>query len=480
MVIVSIDLGTTGNRAIAFSLDGNVVAEAYREFPLYHPQVGWVEQDPMEIWESCLAVVSEVIGKVGASSVAVVGITNQRETTVVWDRDTGRPIYPAIVWQCRRTASICEGLSEYREKIKAKTGLMLDPYFSGTKLKWILDTVPGARDKADKGQLAFGTIDSWIIWNLTQGRRHVTDTTNASRTMLFNIHTDYYDDDLLSWMDVPKSVLPEVLSCDADFGTCQLFDTPIPIQAVMGDQHSALFGQGGFEEGVVKNTYGTGLFVMASTGQIVADSPHLVSTVAWKLGNTITYALEGSIFTGGSLIQWMRDGLGVIQSASETEALAMSVESSNGVIVIPALTGLGAPYWNPYATGRIEGLTRGTTKAHIVRACLESLAFQTKDVLDVMMPFLHSRNTSLRVDGGACQNNFLMQCQSNLLGWKVERPAYLETTAFGVALLAGISTGLLSVSDVTRLRRVDTVFTPTPSPTLLQEYERWKGIMTSL
>ena len=369
-MIVVLDLGTTGNRAVAFSDQGHRVAQAYEEFPLYTPQPGWVEQNPIEIWDSCLRVLSKVMAEVGSGSVVAIGITNQRETTIVWDQATGQPVYNAIVWQCRRTAKLCQELSQHRDLVKSKTGLFLDPYFSATKIKWILSNVPGLEDRARKGELRFGTVDSWIIWKLTQGRSYVTDVTNASRTLLLNIHTGQYDDELLNLFDIPKAMLPEVRSCDAEFGECLLFNHPIPIRGVMGDQHASLFGNAGWQDGVVKNTYGTGLFLMACTGGNIAESDQLISTIAWELAGKRAYAVEGSVFTGGSLIQWIRDELGLVNSSGDTEALALSVNSSDGVVVVPALTGLGAPYWAPHARGSIMGLSRGTTKAHIVRAAV--------------------------------------------------------------------------------------------------------------
>ena len=475
-MIVVLDLGTTGNRAVAFSDQGHRVAQAYEEFPLYTPQPGWVEQNPIEIWDSCLRVLSKVMAEVGSGSVVAIGITNQRETTIVWDQATGQPVYTAIVWQCRRTAKLCQELSQHRDLVKSKTGLFLDPYFSATKIKWILSNVPGLEDRARKGELRFGTVDSWIIWKLTQGRSYVTDVTNASRTLLLNIHTGQYDDELLNLFDIPKAMLPEVRSCDAEFGECLLFNHPIPIRGVMGDQHASLFGNAGWQDGVVKNTYGTGLFLMACTGGNIAESDQLISTIAWELAGKRAYAVEGSVFTGGSLIQWIRDELGLVNSSGDTEALALSVNSSDGVVVVPALTGLGAPYWAPHARGSIMGLSRGTTKAHIVRAALESLAYQTKSVADVMASFLPGGTIkTLRVDGGACQNDFLMQFQADILGCDIDRPTDLETTAFGVALMSGIASGIWTLEDGIRLRKMDRVFVPeTGLKPVSTGYRRWK------
>jgi len=469
MAIVVLDLGTTGNRAIAYSEDGVRLFQAYEEFKLSTPQPGWVEQNPLDIWDSCYRVLSDVVTKVGIDQISVIGLTNQRETTIVWDTSTGVPVYNAIVWQCRRTADMCHQLSEYRDLVKSKTGLFLDPYFSATKLKWILDRVQSRT-------LRFGTVDSWIIWKLTQGKVHATDSTNASRTMLLNIHTGQYDDDLLSLFGIPKSILPEVRPCDAQFGYCQLFGRDIPIRGVMGDQQASLFGHGGWQEGIVKNTYGTGLFLMASTGQVVSPSDRLISTIAWDFSGRREYAMEGSIFTGGSLIQWLRDELGMICSSDETESLANSVSDTNGVVIVPALSGLGAPFWDAHARGVIMGLSRGVTRAHIVRAALEALAYQTKSVADEMMASLPQGMTTLRVDGGACRNTFLMQFQADVLSCSIDRPTELETTAFGAALMAGIASGIWTLDDGIKLRQSDRVFVPTPG--VESQYLRWTQAVT--
>ncbi|MSR89057.1 MAG: glycerol kinase [Candidatus Margulisbacteria bacterium] len=454
MVILSLDLGTTGNRAIAFSIDGKVVAESYKEFPQIFPKPGWVEHDPMVIWESVLHVVSDVVKKIGADSIQAVGITNQRETTVVWDKRTGIPVHNAIVWQCRRTAEMCARYESSKEMIKQKTGLFLDAYFSATKIRWILENVPNL----DLDYLAFGTIDSWILWQLTQGKVHATDTSNASRTMLLNIRTLSYDDDLLKLFDIPKSILPEVKESGGFFGDVDaaLFGKAWPIMAILGDQQASLFAQTG-----LKNTYGTGLFVAASTGSKIVETDRLISTVAFSFEGKTEYAIEGSVFVGGSVIQWLRDGLKIIKTSKETETLALSLSSNEGVYFIPALVGLGAPYWRSDVRGQIVGLTRGTSVAHIVRAALESLAYQTRDVVEELRRvFPAFAYTKLCVDGGACKNNFLMQFQADILGLEVERPMVTETTAFGVAGLAGMAIGFWTEAEFRALRLVDRVFSP--------------------
>lgn len=454
MLILSLDLGTTGNRAIAFSKDGKVVAESHKEFPQIFPQPGWVEHDPMVIWESVVQVVKDVLEKVGADSIHAVGITNQRETTVVWDKRTGKPVYNAIVWQCRRTADMCARYASSKDMIKQKTGLFLDAYFSATKLRWILDSVPDL----DVEHLAFGTIDSWIVWQLTQGKVHATDTTNASRTMLFNIHTLAYDDALLALFNIPKSMLPEVKESACMFGSVDtsLFGKAWPIMAILGDQQASLFAQTG-----LKNTYGTGLFVAANTGSEIVETDRLISTVAYSFEGKTEYAIEGSIFVGGSVIQWLRDGLKIIKHSQETEALALSLSSNEGVYFVPALVGLGAPYWRSDVRGQIVGLTRGTGVAHIVRAALEALAYQTRDVVEELRRvFPAFAYTKLCVDGGACKNDFLMQFQADILGLDVERPVVTETTAFGVAGLVGMASGFWTEAEFRGLRQVDRVFSP--------------------
>ena len=447
--VLAIDQGTTSSRAILFDRQGRIVHIAQKEFQQYFPRSGWVEHDAMEIWSSVQSVIAELLAKssVSASDIAAIGITNQRETTVVWDKNTGIPIYPAIVWQSRQSASICEELKEkgYTDFFRKKTGLLIDPYFSGTKVKWILDHVEGARKKANKGDLLFGTIDTWLIWKLSGGRKHVTDYSNASRTLMYNIYDLKWDPDLLSILDIPENMLPEVRSSSEVYTVTEkslFYGEEVPISGIAGDQQAALFGQACFEPGMAKNTYGTGCFMLMHTGEKAVQSDHgLLTTIAWGLDGKVEYALEGSIFVSGSAIQWLRDGLKLIGDAKESETLANEVDSTGGVYVVPAFVGLGTPYWDTDARGAVFGLTRGTTRAHFVRATLESLAYQTKDVLNVMEEDSHIRLKKLRVDGGASVNNFLMQFQSDLLNVPVERPVVLETTALGAAYLAGLSVG---------------------------------------
>ncbi|HEX7065478.1 MAG TPA: glycerol kinase GlpK [Bacillales bacterium] len=447
--ILSIDQGTTSSRAMLFGHDGRVAGVAQKEFRQYFPQAGWVEHDAQEIWSSVMAVVAEVLSQTNISpkEIAAIGITNQRETTIVWDKHTGRPVYRAVVWQSRQTAGICEELKAagYGETVRAKTGLLIDAYFAGTKIKWILDHVDGAREKAENGDLLFGTVDTWLIWKLSGGKVHVTDYSNASRSLLFNIYDLKWDDELLEMLDVPKAMLPEVRSSSevyAETATHHFFGENVPIAGAAGDQQAALFGQACFEEGMVKNTYGTGCFVLMKTGsQPVSSKKGLLTTIAWGLDGRVEYALEGSIFVAGSAIQWLRDGLRMLKSASESEKYAERVSSTDGVYVVPAFVGLGAPYWDNDARGAVFGLTRGTEKEHFVRAVLESLAYQTKDVLDAMSEESGIPVKTLRVDGGAVKNNLLMQFQSDLLGVSVERPEVNETTALGAAYLAGLAVG---------------------------------------
>ncbi len=461
--VLALDQGTTSSRAILFDHDGQIVAARQREFPQIFPQPGWVEHDPEAIWETQRAVAQDVLAAQGvtAASIAAIGITNQRETTLVWDRATGRPIANAIVWQDRRTAGYCDELKAagWEARIRAKTGLVIDAYFSGTKLRWLLDTVPGAREKAERGDLAFGTVDTFLIWRLTGGARHVTDVTNASRTMLFNIHSGAWDDELLAALNVPHAMLPEVLPSSGLFGETDaaLFGQPIPITGVAGDQQAATFGQACFIPGMAKNTYGTGCFLLMNTGPDAKESRSgLLTTVAWGLPRTeegaghsilspessaLTYALEGAIFVTGAAVQWLRDGLRIIERAAETEALAASVPDTGGVYLVPAFGGLGAPYWDPYARGAIVGLTRGSGRAEIVRATLEAVAYQTRDVLDLMQRESGIAVKQLRVDGGMVRNDFLMQFQADILGVPVQRPQVTETTALGAAYLAGLAVG---------------------------------------
>ncbi|MCX6913077.1 MAG: glycerol kinase GlpK [Verrucomicrobia bacterium] len=446
--ILALDQGTTSSRAILFDHAGAVHASAQKEFSQLFPQAGWVEHDPLEIWASQIEVARTAMTSAGlrAADVAAIGITNQRETTVIWDRRTGEPIHNAIVWQDRRTATFCDKLKRdgHVDLITSKTGLVLDAYFSGSKIRWLLDHVPGARERARHGELAFGTIDTWLLWKLTGGALHLTDPSNASRTLLFNLHTGAWDDELLRLLDVPRELLPEVRSSSEVYGETfpDLFGAPVPIAGIAGDQQAALFGQNCFSRGLAKNTYGTGCFMLMNTGtQPVASRHQLLTTVAWKMGTQTDYALEGSVFIGGAVVQWLRDGLGLIKSSGDVEALAASVPDCGGVYLVPAFAGLGAPHWDQYARGTITGLTRGTTSGHIARAALEGIAFQVADVLEVMRKDSGIPVHELRVDGGASANNLLMQFQADLLQVPVVRPKVAETTAFGAACLAGLAVG---------------------------------------
>ena len=465
--ILSIDQGTTSSRAMLFDTDGQAVFTAQREFTQHFPRDGWVEHNAEEIWVITLGVVREALQKANAEGreIAAIGITNQRETTVVWDRNSGEPVYNAIVWQDRRTAEYCDGLRQqgHEAATTAKTGLLLDPYFSGTKVNWILENVKGARARAERGELAFGTIDSFLIWRLTAGKRHVTDATNASRTLLFNIHEQCWDSELLELMSIPASLLPEVLDCAADFGTTsqELLGAEIAIAGVAGDQQAALVGQACFEPGMIKSTYGTGCFMILNTGdQALASSNKLLTTVAYRLNGKTTYALEGSIFVAGAAVQWLRDGIGIIDSAQQTEALAASLDSNHGVYLVPAFTGLGAPHWDPDARGAIFGITRDTGAAQLVRATLESVCYQTFDLLeakrrDGLTPI------RLRVDGGMVQNNWLCQFLADVLAIVVERPRQTETTALGAAYLAGLQVGIFSsIDDIAARWQADREFDP--------------------
>ncbi len=470
--ILALDQGTTSSRAIVFAADGSLKAVAQKEFTQIFPKAGWVEHDPREIWASQIGVAIEALGRAALSSsdIAAIGITNQRETTVVWDRNTGEPIYNAIVWQDRRTADYCERLKAdgAGAMVQQKTGLLIDAYFSASKIRWILKHVPGAREKAHAGQLAFGTIDTWLIWKLTGGREHVTDVSNASRTMLFNIHTLAWDDELLRLFDVPPSMLPGVRASSTIYGetSTSLGLGQVPIAGVAGDQQSALFGQMCRTPGMSKNTYGTGCFLLQNIGQTpTASRNQLVTTVAWQIDGRTDYALEGSVFIGGAVVQWIRDGLGLIRTAAEIEPLALSVPDNGGVYVVPAFAGLGAPHWDPFARGAIVGLTRGSTSGHIARAALESIAFQVADLLDAMAADCGIAATELRVDGGAAANNTLMQMQADLLGVPVVRPAVTETTALGAAYLAGLAVGFWpSVDALTGQWQVDRRFEPALAP----------------
>lgn len=482
--IMALDQGTTSSRAILFDKEGNVVATSQKEFTQFYPQVGWVEHNPMEIWGSQSGVMREVLetNSIRPEEVCAIGITNQRETTIVWEKSTGKPVYNAIVWQCRRTSEICDELKEkgYEKLIKDKTGLILDAYFSATKIKWILDNVEGAREKAENGELLFGTVDTWLIWNLTRGKVHVTDYTNAARTMLYNIKELKWDDEILEILDIPKSMLPDVKPSSYIYGHTDegmLSGAQIPIAGCAGDQQAALFGQTCFEEGSAKNTYGTGCFMLMNTGENIVESKHgLLTTIAWGVDGKVEYALEGSIFIGGASIQWLRDELRVLYDAKQSEFYANSVKDTNGVYVVPAFAGLGAPYWDMYARGAIMGLTRGANRAHLVRATLESIAYQVKDVLNAMQEDSGLKLKDLRVDGGASSNNFLMQFQSDILDVNIDRPKVVETTALGAAYLAGLAVEFYNNKDeIKKSWIIDREFIPNMSDdkrNLL--YKGWK------
>ena len=467
--IIALDQGTSSSRAIVFDHEGNALSVSQKEFTQHFPQPGWVEHDPMEIWATESGVMMEAVAALRAEpdEIAAIGITNQRETTVVWDAATGKPICNAIVWQDRRTSEFCDSLKAQglTERIREKTGLIIDAYFSGTKIRWILENVPGARERAEKGELRFGTVDSWLVWNLTGGRVHVTDVTNASRTMLFNIHTLQWDEELLQLLGVPASMMPEVRSSSEIYGTTSLLGGEIPVAGMAGDQQAALFGQMCTEPGTVKNTYGTGCFLLMNTGsEPIMSRNNLLTTIAWKIGDTVHYALEGSIFVAGSVVQWLRDGLGIIRSSAEIEGLARSVADNGGVYFVPALTGLGAPYWDQYAKGTITGITRGTTAAHIARAALEGIAFQTMDIVSAMGKDAGVPLKELKVDGGASRNNLLMQFQADIIGAQVIRPKVTETTALGAAYLAGIAVGFWAgIEEVKQQWKAERIFVPSAS-----------------
>lgn len=467
--ILSLDQGTTSSRAILFNKKGEIVHVAQREFPQYFPKAGWVEHNANEIWGSVLSVIAEVLSDSGikAEQIAGIGITNQRETTIVWDKETGLPVYNAIVWQSRQTSEICDELKEkgYNELFRDKTGLLLDPYFSGTKVKWILENVEGAREKAEQGKLLFGTVDTWLIWKLSGGRAHVTDYSNASRTLMYNIHELKWDNELLEILGVPESMLPEVRPSSEIYANTidyHFFGTEVPIAGVAGDQQAALFGQACFGEGMAKNTYGTGCFMLMNTGEKAVRSENgLLTTIAWGIDGKVNYALEGSIFVAGSAIQWLRDGLRMLKDAKDSEEYAARVPSTDGVYVVPAFVGLGTPYWDSDVRGAVFGLTRGTSKEHFIRATLESLAYQTKDVLSAMEADSGIELKTLRVDGGAVKNNFLMEFQSDILNVPVERPTINETTALGAAFLAGLAVGFWESSDeISTQWAIDKKFTP--------------------
>ncbi len=480
--ILSFDQGTTSSRSIIFDKTGNIIATAQKEFTQIFPQPGWVEHDATEIWSTQLGTAAEAISKAGltVNDIAAIGITNQRETTVVWDKQTGKPLYNAIVWQDRRTADYCDSLKhQHANSIQQKTGLIIDAYFSATKLKWILDNINGARDKAANNELCFGTIDTWLLWNLTQGKVHVTDVTNASRTMLFNIHSLQWDDELLALFDIPESLLPQVKSSSEVYGHTEnvLSAKNIPVAGIAGDQQAALFGQMCTQPGMIKNTYGTGCFMLMNTGEqpVISDN-NLLTTIAWQVNNKTIYALEGSVFIAGAVVQWLRDGLHIIQNSADVEKLATAVETSDGVYLVPAFAGLGAPYWNQHARGTMVGITRGTTDAHIARAALESIAYQTMDVINAMQADANIEVKELRVDGGATSNNLLMQFQSDILNTKVIRPRITETTALGAAYLAGLAVGYWkNMEEISTQWQVEKTFEPQmPSSQKKELIKGWK------
>lgn len=481
--ILALDQGTTSSRAIIFDHKGQVKSVAQREFKQIFPHSGWVEHDPNEIWTSQASVAAEATVKLGINgkNIKAIGITNQRETTIVWDRATGEPVYNAIVWQDRRTAEFCDQLKEqgHTDLIRSKTGLVIDSYFSGTKINWILDNVEGARARAEAGELAFGTVDSWLVWKFTRGHVHVTDITNASRTMLFNIKTQEWDDELLSILNIPKSMLPEVKQSSEIYGetTTTIFASKIPIAGIAGDQSAALFGQMCIDKAMVKNTYGTGCFMLMNIGdEFIESKNNLLTTVAWKIDGKIQYAFEGSIFIAGAVVQWLRDGLGIIKSSADVEKLAVSVEDTDGVFFVPAFAGLGAPYWKPNVRGTIIGLSRGTTDAHIARAALESIGYQTMDILKAMEADSGMEIKELRVDGGATANDLLMQFQADLLDCKVIRPTIPETTALGAAYLAGLAVGYWkNIEEIQQLWESEKVFTPAGDEAKIKEgVKGWK------
>ena len=481
--ILALDQGTTSSRCIIYDKKGNMVSVAQKEFRQYYPHQGWVEHDANEIWSTQMTVAHEAMLKAGVTyqNIEAIGITNQRETTVVWDRHTGEPVHNAIVWQCRRTAEYCDRLMEQglADSFKEKTGLLIDAYFSATKLRWILENVEGARERAEAGDLLFGTIETWLIWKMTGGRVHVTDYSNASRTMMFNINTLEWDDEILAVLDIPKSMLPQPRPSSEVYGETEstLFAGPIKIAGAAGDQQAALFGQTCFQEGEAKSTYGTGCFLLLNTGEKPVFSQNgLLTTIAWGLDGKVNYALEGSVFVCGAAIQWLRDELNLMKNSAQSERMALSVQDSNGVFVVPAFVGLGAPYWDPYARGAIFGLTRGADKNHLVRATLESLAYQTSDLLGAMASDLGKEMLSLKVDGGACANNFLMQFQSDILGKNVLRPQCIETTSLGAAYLAGLASGYWkNQDDVLENWQIDRTFVPAMEDRQRQELlSGWK------
>ena len=473
--IMSLDQGTTSSRAIIFNRHGETISVAQKPFTQHFPTPGWVEHDAKEIWGSQIAVLTEALAKSGleAKDIAAIGVTNQRETTVVWDRATGEPVCNAIVWQDRRTAKYCDSLHDKRDWIRGKTGLIIDAYFSATKVKWILDNVENARKRAERGELCFGTIDTWLIWNLTKGEVFVTDPSNASRTMLYNIHTLDWDDELLALFDIPRSMLPEVRASSEVYGTVstRYLEHPVPIAGIAGDQQAALFGQLCTEKGMLKNTYGTGCFLLMNTGdEAVTSKNNLLTTIAWKVGGKTTYALEGGVFVGGAAVQWLRDGARIIRTSADINTLAATVEDNGGVYFVPALTGLGAPYWDSYARGAFFGITRGTTDGHLARATLEGIAFQVYDIVKAMEADAGAQTRELRVDGGASMSDYLMQTQADIFGFNIVRPKTVETTALGAAYLAGLATGYWEDIDSIRKQwKIDKTFTPQLPPERVKE-----------
>jgi len=473
--IMSLDQGTTSSRAIIFNRHGETISVAQKPFTQHFPTPGWVEHDAKEIWGSQIAVLTEALAKSGleAKDIAAIGVTNQRETTVVWDRATGEPVCNAIVWQDRRTAKYCDSLHDKRDWIRGKTGLIIDAYFSATKVKWILDNVENARKRAERGELCFGTIDTWLIWNLTKGEVFVTDPSNASRTMLYNIHTLDWDDELLALFDIPRSILPEVRASSEVYGTVstRYLEHPVPIAGIAGDQQAALFGQLCTEKGMLKNTYGTGCFLLMNTGdEAVTSKNNLLTTIAWKVGGKTTYALEGGVFVGGAAVQWLRDGARIIRTSADINTLAATVEDNGGVYFVPALTGLGAPYWDSYARGAFFGITRGTTDGHLACATLEGIAFQVYDIVKAMEADAGAQTRELRVDGGASMSDYLMQTQADIFGFDIVRPKTVETTALGAAYLAGLATGYWdSIDGIRKQWKIDKTFTPQLPPERVRE-----------
>lgn len=476
-VVLAIDLGTTGNRVLAFSKEGKIVAKSYYEFPQIFPKPGWVEHNPIDIWETTYRALKDVIETVGIDNIETIGITNQRETTILWEKDTGKPVYNAIVWQCCRTEDICKKLKEYSPLVKEKTGLPLDPYFSATKIKWILDNVSGVNHKILRKKVIFGTVDTWILWNLTGKKIHATEASNASRTLCYNIRTLNYDKELLKIFSLPESIFPEIKSNGYIFGFTDknVIGKQIPISGILGDQQASLFANCAGKKGTIKNTYGTGLFIMGATENKLIPVKKISNTIAWDFRGDVNYALEGSVFIGGACIQWLRDGLKIIKNASDTEEMANKLSSNEGVYFVPALVGLGAPYWDSTARGVIIGITRGTKKEHIARAALESIAYQTKDIIETIKEEANLKIEKLVVDGGASQNNFLMQFQANILGIPVERPEIIENTGLGAAGIAGISVGFWDLNEFINIRKIDKLFLPNfTEDEISSYYNRWK------